>query len=87
MRYPTREIDRPIELRASGDDANYIELRVVTDDRYIRAQIGFAPGDERYVALLLHELVARGRLDVRIVRHWFELCAKGDGPRVGRGGA
>lgn len=71
-----------IEMRDWGDGERYTELSVVVGNRLVCARVGLAPGDERYVALLLHELAARGAIDVRVVRHWFELCEKGDGPPV-----
>lgn len=66
------------------DSAKYVEVRVIADHTHVLAQIGFAPGKEYYVALLLHELVASGKLDARIVQHWFDLCAKGEEPKVER---
>lgn len=71
-----------VELRSRGDDTGYVELRIEVDHRCVHAAIGFVPGEERYIALLLHELVARGQLDARVVQHWFEICVKGDGPEM-----
>lgn len=72
-----------IELRRRPDP-RYAEVSVEVDHRNRVAEVGFAPGCERYLALCLHELVASGDLDARVVQHWFELCAKGDGPKVSK---
>jgi hypothetical protein len=44
----------------------------------VLASAEVARGCERWLALLLAELVARGALDVAEVRHWFEISAKND---------
>ena len=70
-----------IELRSRAD-SRYIEKSVEVDCCRILAQIGFAPGCEHYIAVLLHELVDCGQLDARTIQHWFDRCAKGDGPKI-----
>lgn len=65
-------------------DHRYNEVSVVEDQCMVIARVGCAPGCERYLALVLYELVSTGKLDARVVQHWFELCVKGDGPKVER---
>lgn len=67
-----------IEVRCGKDDG----ARVTKDMRTILAEAYCAPGCERYFALCLHELVAKGAIDVGLVRRFFEACEKGDGPKV-----
>lgn len=73
-----------IELKVFSKDDGYHEIRVEQPHRYCLAEVMIGKGQERYLALCLHELVARGAIDVALVRRFFEACENGDRPKVGR---
>ena len=82
-------IDRPeIRIRSyfepDGGDTRWASVEVVEDHKYRIADVSLARGQEHWLAAALFELVRLGAVDVRRVRHWFELCEKGDGPRPTR---
>lgn len=65
-------------LQVSCATPEFTSLRVIRDNTMVLASAEVARGCERWLALLLAELVARGALDVAEVRHWFEISAKND---------
>jgi hypothetical protein len=68
-------------LPGESESSRWFSGRLEVDYRYLCASLEFQTGAEHWVALLLEEAVKCGALDVRRLRHFFELCEKGDGPR------
>lgn len=62
-----------IHDRASEPSLGWFRVVAIEEETKIVAEVGFTRGQERYLAAVLHDLVAKSELDIRIVKHWFEL--------------
>jgi hypothetical protein len=69
---PTRHHD----ALADNSVPDFVSLRVERDRAKILATVEMGRGCERWLALLLAEIVARGQLDIAEVEHWFAISKK-----------